>query len=56
MAFRTILQALVVALVVATAASAQQFPTRPVTIIAPTSPGSGPDFLARLLGQKLQER
>lgn len=56
MTFRTILQALVVGLAIAGGASAQQFPTRAVTIIAPTNPGAGPDFLARLLAQKLQER
>jgi len=56
MKFRTVLQALFVALALAGGASAQQFPTRPVIIIAPTNPGAGPDFLARLLGQKLQER
>ncbi len=56
MTFRTVLLALLVAVGFAGAAQAQQFPTRPVTIIAPTNPGAGPDFLARLLSQKLQER
>ena len=56
MNFRTVLQALLVSLAFAGAASAQQFPTKPVTIIAPTNPGAGPDFLARTLAQKLQER
>src|SRR5262245_34285328 len=35
---------------------AQANPTRPVRIIAATSPGGGPDFLARLMGQWLSER
>jgi len=56
MALRHVLQALVISLACAGAASAQQFPTKPVTIIAPTNPGAGPDFLARQLAQKLQER
>jgi len=35
---------------------AQAYPTRPVRIIAATGPGSAPDILARLLGQRLSER
>jgi tripartite-type tricarboxylate transporter receptor subunit TctC len=35
---------------------AQAYPTRPVRIIAATSPGGGPDILARLMGQWLSER
>jgi tripartite-type tricarboxylate transporter receptor subunit TctC len=33
---------------------AQDYPTRPVTIIAPTPPGGGVDFTARLVAAKLQ--
>jgi tripartite-type tricarboxylate transporter receptor subunit TctC len=56
MKFSSALQALFVCLLVPHGASAQQFPTRPVTIIAPTNAGAGPDFLARQLSQRLQER
>lgn len=37
-------------------AGAQGFPTKPVTIVAPTNVGSGPDLLARIVGAKLAER
>ena len=36
-------------------ASAQQYPTRPVRIITPFAPGSGPDSVVRLVGQKLTD-
>src|SRR5580765_7032064 len=36
-------------------ASAQQYPTRPIRIIALSSPASGPDIVGRLLGQKFTE-
>jgi tripartite-type tricarboxylate transporter receptor subunit TctC len=35
---------------------AQNYPTRPVRIIAPTAPGGAPDILARLIGPWLSER
>jgi tripartite-type tricarboxylate transporter receptor subunit TctC len=35
---------------------AQQYPTRAVRIVVPTSTASGPDFAARLLSQPLSER
>ena len=40
----------------ATAAAAQEFPSRPVHLIVPYTPGTGADILARLLGPKLGER
>jgi tripartite-type tricarboxylate transporter receptor subunit TctC len=35
--------------------AAQSYPTRPIRIIALSSPGSGPDIVGRLIGQKLAE-
>src|ERR1051325_11255746 len=35
---------------------AQSFPSRPVTLIVPFTPGTGIDILARAIGPKLSER
>jgi tripartite-type tricarboxylate transporter receptor subunit TctC len=40
----------------ASPASAQEWPSKPVKIIAPFAPASTPDTLARVLAKKLQER
>ena len=37
------------------AADAQQYPTKPIRIIALSSPASGPDIVGRLIGQKFTE-
>jgi tripartite-type tricarboxylate transporter receptor subunit TctC len=37
-------------------AQAQEFPSRPVHVIVPFTPGTGADILARVLGPKLAER
>jgi len=39
-----------------TAAHAQPFPNRPVTLIVPFSPGTGIDILARVIAPKLSEK
>ena len=48
----------IVALVIgaASTARAQDFPAKPVTIIVPYTPGGSTEILARLVGQKLEER
>jgi len=37
-------------------ARAQDFPTKPVTLIVPYAPGAATDTIARLLGQRLEQR
>ncbi len=48
--------ALAAAALVAPLAAAQAFPSKPIKIIVPYSPGGTTDLLARLVGQKLSER
>ena len=43
------------AAVFASSAQAQTYPVKSVRFIVPAPPGSTPDFLARLIGQKLTE-
>jgi tripartite-type tricarboxylate transporter receptor subunit TctC len=43
-------------LLTAIKANAQDYPARPVTLIAPFPPGTTPDGIARMLGHKLAER
>ncbi len=38
------------------AAWAQSYPAKPVTLVAPSTPGSAPDVLARVMAQKLGEQ
>jgi tripartite-type tricarboxylate transporter receptor subunit TctC len=45
-----------VALCLASAAQAQTFPSRPVTIVSPYQAGGTSDIIARILAQKLSER
>lgn len=47
---------LLMALGMAVSASAQEYPHKPIRLIAPFSPGGATDTLARIIGQKLSER
>src|ERR1700757_3214874 len=48
--------ALMVAGAAGTCANAETYPTRPVTFVVPFAPGGGTEFLAGLLGQRLEQR
>jgi tripartite-type tricarboxylate transporter receptor subunit TctC len=56
--FRIITAALITvfALLSPPAVNAQDYPTRPVTIIVPTGPGGGTDIIARLIGAQLAQQ
>jgi tripartite-type tricarboxylate transporter receptor subunit TctC len=49
------LASLSASLSLAHAAAPPVYPTKPIRIIATTTPGSGPDIIARLIGQKLTQ-
>ena len=38
------------------ARTAQDYPSRPITIVVPYTPGGSTEILARIVGQKLEER
>lgn len=59
MTFNSILNIAVLTLAVAMPHStslAQSFPTKPVRIVVPQTPGGASDALARIVGQKLSEK
>jgi tripartite-type tricarboxylate transporter receptor subunit TctC len=56
MNLRSIAIAAALALGFASGASAQQYPTKPVRLIVPYTPGGGVDIMARLASPKLAER
>lgn len=43
-------------LLAAQAATAQAWPSRPIKILVPYTPGDGPDVIARLIGDKISDR
>src|ERR1035437_5554077 len=50
------IQILAVALLMAGSAAAQDYPSRPIRLIVPSTPGGSVDMLARSIGPRLSER
>ncbi len=53
---RSLIWALTFAGAAAGVAHAQEYPARPVTFVVPYAAGGGTEFLARMLGQRLEQR
>src|SRR5882762_2429969 len=53
---RCLLMALIAVSASGACARAQGYPTRPVTFVVPFAAGGGTEFLARLVGQRLEQR
>ena len=53
--FRHLALAATALMAIATGASGQDYPSKPVKIIVGYVPGGGPDFVARTFGQRLSE-
>ena len=54
--FRAPIAAAILALAVPQAAQSQNYPSRPVTIIVPSTAGGGTDIIARLIGDQLSKQ
>ena len=51
---RTLFAALICIGAAVTGAQAQGYPSRPITLVAPTSPGGPPDTIGRILGERIK--